>query len=165
MNCNSDSNSNSNLNNNLNNNSNNDYFILSDDEYYNVTNCIKQHIKRNYNLNKLNTTLKTKLNELNEPYAITVWFPDMANKYLNSKTNDGELCILTKKINGYSNEENIKKIKLIFDNELVPIEILKDNQGYFFAFPKYKIDLIYKNPYEHLELISVEYDIPDISNF
>lgn len=128
-------------------------FELSYEDYYKILSCIKQFIQQQ----------KPQIPPLSYgPYVITVWYSDEANKYLKSNTKPGEFCICIKNPNGYNNMENRQKIKSIWDANLIPVEIIKDSQGLFFAFANFCLrdENIHK-----LNLICAENSIPTIEDF
>lgn len=126
-------------------------FVMSDDDYCKILNCIKQHmiycLENDFNFDEF--------------FVISVWYPEMANLYLKSGTKENEFAILNKFDSGYKNKNNVIKAHKIWDANLIPVEILKDNQGYFFCFPKnFGAEDLYI-----YGLLSAEYDIPKVEDF
>lgn len=98
-----------------------DYGIesLTDKQYEDIINCIQQHLYKN-DIPK-------------EPFVITVWFHDVANKYLHTNTKYGSYAIYNKLIGEYTKPYIISTAKEIWNNNFVPIEIIQMTGAYFYA--------------------------------
>lgn len=129
-----------------------DYFKISEEDYYKIMSCVKQHIIKCHENNF----------RFDEFFVISVWYPDMANLYLKSETKSNEFAVLNKFDYNYNDVNNINKAHKIWNNNLIPVEIMKDNQGFFFCFPKSNIESF---DFEIWKLLPAEYSIPKVSDF
>lgn len=108
-------------------------------------------------LNQFSRTFK----ETNQYYSITVWFPKMANRLLMSNTPNSGFAIIEKRIEDYTRLELINKIRMLHDNGLVPIEVIKDDAGFLFALPK---EAMLSGDLTNVIMVEAEDYIPDLSS-
>ena len=122
--------------------------LILKDDLFKIMDCIRQHI---------NHMRQTNFN-INEFHVIRVWYYDMANLILKTNIGVNDFSLYTATEMNYTNQDIINKAKNIWSNDLIPIEILKDNDGYFFSLPKeiYKEELITDYCF-----LPSEYEIPD----
>ena len=128
-----------------------EYFVsvLSEDELFKIMSCLEQFV---------NATELVK----DEFYVISIWFPNIANKYFNSNTQANEYMIRIKYENNYTKKNLRDMAKKIHNNGLVPIEIIQDSGAYFYAIPKIFIET--KNLRTTI-ILPAEHSIPQIKDF
>lgn len=117
-------------------------------ELLDIMSCLRQHLK------------STELPK--EPFVITIWYSDIANKYLKSNTPSNSYAIYNKNINKYTHPDIIKKAKDIWNSELVPIEVIQMEYGLFYALPK---KAIFEKNIKNMLLLEAEESIPKLNDF
>lgn len=122
--------------------------MLDIDIIRDIKSCIKQQINS-----------KEPPTEFN---VISVWFADMANKYLKSNTPDGSYCVMYKFESNYTRADIIKHAKKIWNAELYPVEIIYSGGAIFYAFPKKDV---YNKNISEVKLLKAEDDLPELWEF
>lgn len=95
-------------------------------------------------------------------FVISVWFPDVANKYLKSNTPDDGFCIIYKLEENYTMQDIVDHAKKIWEAGFIPVEIVQNTGGVFYATPR--LPILQKTG-EEIALIDAEYDIPTLDDF
>jgi len=93
----------------------------------------------------------------NNIVSVSVWFPDIANAMLNSNTPANGYYVFQKSIQKYTMPDIIAKIKEIWDEELLPIEVVQAEGAYFYAIPL--------NDYNVTTMLPAEQHIPSLDDF
>ena len=125
-----------------------DFKLLDEDETVRIMSCLHQFVK--------------KLDEKNI-FTINVWFPDDANKKFNSNTPENGFLIFEKYKNEYTNEMLIKQVDKIIKKKLVPIEIIKNGVGLFYALPRESV--FEEKDLRNVIILEAESVIPKVDDF
>lgn len=98
------------------------FALLTEDEYPKVMSVLDQDVRSRP--------------AIEEPHALRVWFSEIANKVLNSKTPENGFCVTTK-LASKAKMEQSDYIQSLWDRELLTVEIIR-NSGVcgFYALPK-----------------------------
>ena len=123
--------------------------LLSTDELFRIMSCLEQFV---------NTTELSK----DKFYVISVWYPNIANKFFNSNTQPNEYMIRIKYEENYTQKNLIAHAKQIYNRDLIPIEIIQDSGAYFYAIPKIFIET--KNLRSTI-ILPAEHSIPLVKHF
>lgn len=99
---------------------------LSEERFNGIMSCIEQNAK----CGSFETT---------KPTVITVWFPDIANKILKSKTPANGYCIYRKRVVDYTVKSIIEQCEKIWNAGLFPIEIVQKEGAILYALPKEEV--------------------------
>lgn len=129
--------------------SNNLVQILTDGVLYNIMSCLEQFV------------IKTVLPK-DKFYVISIWYPNIANQYFNSNTQQGSYFIIPKYEDNYTKKDIIEHAKKIFNVGLIPIEIVQDTGSYFYSIPKFFIES--KNLWTCV-ILPAEHSIPSVEDF
>jgi hypothetical protein len=125
--------------------------VFSERQLIDILSCVQQNIRTGFTV------------DTTTPFTITVWFPDIANILLKSNTPNGAFCVRQKKLTDYSHPDLIIHIKNIWNNSLIPIEIIQKDGAIFYALPK---TTVLSNFFPAMiRLLPAEENIPTIDDF
>lgn len=99
---------------------------LSEERFNGIMSCIEQNAR-------CGSFVITK------PFVITVWFPDIANKILKSKTPANGYCIYRKQLVDYTVKSIIEQCEKIWNAGLIPIKIVQKEGAILYALPKEEV--------------------------
>lgn len=102
---------------------------LSEDEIIDIMSCLDQ-FAHNGNFDKTGNTF----------FCIQVWFANDANKYRQSNTPLGGFHIRVKTEEMFGSPNLLNHSKLLWHNNLVPVEIIREDRAIFYAL--YKCELM-----------------------
>ena len=125
------------------------FAILTENELLKIMSCLEQFVNN------------TKLPQ-DKFYVISVWYPNIANKFFNSNTQPNSYMIIIKYEDNYTQKNNLDHAQQIYNQKLIPIEIVQDIASYFYAIPKIFIET--KNLRTVL-ILPAEHSIPSIEDF
>lgn len=114
-----------------------------------ITNCIVQLVDEN-------NVPKT------EFYQISIWFPDIANKLRNANCPANGYHTFIKTKDDFGNASLCAHATIIWENELVPIEIVQSTGAIYYSIPKSVID---NNTVRNYIILNAETEIPNVEDF
>jgi len=125
-----------------------EYTTFSQEELSDIRSCIGQYIEP--------------LTIENICAVISVFDKDASSKYLKTKTKPGTYTVAKRSMAQYSDQTIIRHIRNIWAVGLYPIEIIKEDQEFFFAVPQ---EAIFFRIIDSYPMLEAEENIPSIDDF
>ena len=116
-------------------------------------------------LQEIHNCLVQQANSTNAPkefFIIQVWFPEAVRNTLKANVPDGQYHIRYKTEEKFGNQYLLEHSKKIWNNNLVPIELIQSYGGLFYALPRKAV--LDKN-FKHIFILSAEETIPTVEDF